>query len=59
MSDNSMPSFYGDHSVVPIRQDITDLDAHFSRGRVLSQQLGMPLGVFLNVEKTECQCKNK
>ena len=46
MADNSMLSFYRDHSVAPVRQEITDLDAHFARRRVLYQQLGITMGAF-------------
>lgn len=46
MVDNSMLSFYRDHSVAPVRQEINDLDAHFDRRRVLYQQLGIPANVF-------------
>jgi SAM-dependent methyltransferase len=46
MADNSMLSFYRDHSVAPVRQEITDLDAHFARRRVLYQQLGIPASAF-------------
>jgi len=46
MAGKSMLSFYRDHSVAPVRQEITDMDAHFARRRVLYQQLGIPPGAF-------------
>jgi SAM-dependent methyltransferase len=46
MTDNSMLSFYRDHSVAPVRQKIAALDAHFARRMVLYQQLGIPAGAF-------------
>ena len=46
MADNSMLSFYRDHSVAPVRQEITDMDAHFARRRVLYQSLGIPVSAF-------------
>jgi len=46
MDDTSMLSFYRRHSVAPVRQETSDLDAHFARRRVLYQQLGIPAVVF-------------
>lgn len=46
MDDTSMLSFYRHHSVAPVRQDTSNLDAHFARRRVLYQQLGIPAAAF-------------
>jgi Methyltransferase domain. len=46
MADINMLSFYSDHSVAPVRQNIADLDGHFYRRRVLYQQLGIGAGAF-------------
>jgi len=46
MDDTSMLSFYRHHSVAPVRQYTSDLDAHFARRRVLYQQLGIQAVAF-------------
>ena len=46
MVDNNMLSFYQNHAVAPVRQNIADLDEHFARRRVLYQQLGIGAGSF-------------
>ena len=46
MADEKMLSFYRDNAVAPVRQEITDLAAHFARRRVLYQQLGLGAGAF-------------
>lgn len=46
ITNSNMLSFYVDHSVAPVRQNIADVNVHFARRRVLYQQLGIGAGAF-------------
>jgi len=38
--------FYGDKKIIPVRQDIRDLQSHFRKREALYRHLGMPAAVF-------------
>ena len=46
MAQNDFLSYYGEHRISPVRQNIGDLSLHYTRRRKLYRQLGMPCRIF-------------
>lgn len=52
-SVNPFVSFYGEHNVSPVKQDISDLNSHIARRRKLYRALGLPPIAFSKSETLE------
>lgn len=53
MKNNDMLSFYGEHKISPVHQDVENLSIHYERRRKLYRQCGIPLQAFRNAEILE------
>ena len=53
MAQNDYLSYYGEHCISPVRQNIDELSLHYTRRRKLYRQLGMPCRIFENANVLE------
>ena len=51
--NNDFLEYYGEHSISPVRQDITDIALHYERRKKVYRQCGIPLLAFRNAELLE------
>lgn len=51
--ENDFLEYYGEHSISPVHQDITDIELHYNRRKKLYRQCGIPIMTFRNAELLE------
>lgn len=51
--NNDFLEYYGEHSISPVRQDITDIALHYEWRKKVYRQCGIPLLAFRNAELLE------